>query len=334
MAGLTHPQECVFRCLHQSKLTTVQRGIHDIEEELVFRSNPGFVFHDSPGIEAGATNEMQAIQDFISKRATARSLSEKLHAIWYCIPTDNTRLVAAAELQFFDQIDPNGVPVILIFTKFESQEAVAFAKLQETYSLDDALARAPQQARQEFEQDHLSRFKNRKYPPKEIIYLKNMDKGDAECSEIIELTTRALNNDTLKWLLATVQEVNLKFRVEQMLRSKFLFEPFMTNEIIHMEKKTYMKLARAVWIWFPHLWRLDDNFDFDHFDFLDNFDDNFLDRVFSVMCIFFLYPFLLNFFLASLSGCKYNNCHFASHFKAISLVKSYSIISICSQHQQ
>jgi hypothetical protein len=128
------------------------------------------------------------------------------------------------------------VPVILIFTKFESEEAYAFDKLQMTCSLDDALAQAPQEARQEFEQNHLSRFKDRKYPPKEVIYLKSkcllvdhlilvkhqccsdMDKEDAQCSEVIELTTKALNNDTLRWLLTTVQEVNLRFRMEEMLK--------------------------------------------------------------------------------------------------------------------
>ena len=61
---------------------TIQRGIHNIEDELIFSSDPGFVFHDSRGIEAGGTNEMEAIQTFISKRANARSLKEKLHAIW------------------------------------------------------------------------------------------------------------------------------------------------------------------------------------------------------------------------------------------------------------
>jgi hypothetical protein len=40
------------------------------------------VFHDSLGIEAGTTNEMETIQAFISERANARSLREKLHAIW------------------------------------------------------------------------------------------------------------------------------------------------------------------------------------------------------------------------------------------------------------
>ena len=44
-----------------------------------------------------------------------------------------------------------------------------------------------------------------------------MDGENAECLDILELTMTALNNDTLKWLLATVQEVNIRLRVTQML---------------------------------------------------------------------------------------------------------------------
>jgi len=61
---------------------TFQRGDHNITDELIFSSNTGFVFHDSRGIELGAPNEMETIQDFISKRANARNLQDKLHAIW------------------------------------------------------------------------------------------------------------------------------------------------------------------------------------------------------------------------------------------------------------
>jgi len=45
-----------------------------------------------------------------------------------------------------------------------------------------------------------------------------MDGENAECLDILELTMSALNNDTLKWLLATVQEVNIRLRITQMLR--------------------------------------------------------------------------------------------------------------------
>ena len=71
------------------------------------------------------------------------------------------------------------VPVILIFTKFESQEANAFNKLQETCSHDDALLQAPQYAYRQFEQENLSRFKDRRYPPRGIVYLRS------ECSHYL-----------------------------------------------------------------------------------------------------------------------------------------------------
>ena len=64
------------------------------------------------------------------------------------------------------------MPVILIFTKFESQEAVAFHLLKQQYSTEEALSKAPQQARDNFNQEHLSRFTSQKYAPKGILYLK------------------------------------------------------------------------------------------------------------------------------------------------------------------
>lgn len=65
------------------------------------------------------------------------------------------------------------VPVILIFTKFESQESQAFKTLKNECSMEEALARAPAVAQQKFNQEHLSRFKDRIYPPKDFIYLKS-----------------------------------------------------------------------------------------------------------------------------------------------------------------
>jgi hypothetical protein len=127
------------------------------------------------------------------------------------------------------------VPVILIFTKFESQEAVAFRLLKQQHSTEEALSKAPQQARDNFDQEHLSRFTSQKYAPKGILYLKgeymlficiwiscsdlqDMDKDDAVCPEIVELTVELLNGDTLKTLLATVQQTNTRLRVQHMFK--------------------------------------------------------------------------------------------------------------------
>jgi hypothetical protein len=59
-----------------------QRGIHDIENEMVFRSNPGFIFHDSRGFEAGGVDEVKKVKAFISQRAKEGALRDQLHVIW------------------------------------------------------------------------------------------------------------------------------------------------------------------------------------------------------------------------------------------------------------
>jgi hypothetical protein len=64
------------------KLTSYQRGTHDIENEMVFKSNPGFIFHDSRGFEAGGVDELHIVKNFIAQRARQKKLHDQLHAIW------------------------------------------------------------------------------------------------------------------------------------------------------------------------------------------------------------------------------------------------------------
>ena len=61
-----------------------QRGEHDIDSELIFKSNPEFVFHDSRGFEAGTVDELELVKKFIIERDDKTNLPDQLHAIWYC----------------------------------------------------------------------------------------------------------------------------------------------------------------------------------------------------------------------------------------------------------
>ena len=67
------------------------------------------------------------------------------------------------------------VPVILLFTKFETQDSEAFEKLQSEgkKTLEEAHALAEKSAEEKFKSTELQRFTNRKYPPKDIIYLRS-----------------------------------------------------------------------------------------------------------------------------------------------------------------
>ncbi|KAJ6569254.1 hypothetical protein B0H19DRAFT_847977, partial [Mycena capillaripes] len=59
------------------------RGLHNIYDEIRFRSRPGFVFHDSCGVEAGSATELSTVQRFVDKRSSAATkVRSQLHAIW------------------------------------------------------------------------------------------------------------------------------------------------------------------------------------------------------------------------------------------------------------
>ena len=64
-------------------LSVPQHGRSNIENEITFPSNPGFVFHDSQGLEAGGVSQLDVVKDFIDRRAACVKLEDQLHAIWY-----------------------------------------------------------------------------------------------------------------------------------------------------------------------------------------------------------------------------------------------------------
>ena len=60
----------------------MQRGKHDIHQSFAFRSNPGFVFHDSPGFETGDKEQLQEVLLFLEQKAKSKEVDDQLHAIW------------------------------------------------------------------------------------------------------------------------------------------------------------------------------------------------------------------------------------------------------------
>lgn len=58
------------------------RGRAEIDREFVAEDNGLFVLHDSLGLEAGESNNMDKIKRFISDRRKMRCLEDRLHAVW------------------------------------------------------------------------------------------------------------------------------------------------------------------------------------------------------------------------------------------------------------
>ncbi|KAF9459639.1 hypothetical protein BDZ94DRAFT_1171212 [Collybia nuda] len=65
----------------------IKCGIHDIENEMVFRSNPTtsvtptFVFHNSRVFEAGGVNEFKRVKEFVAKCTREKNMNRRIHVI-------------------------------------------------------------------------------------------------------------------------------------------------------------------------------------------------------------------------------------------------------------
>ena len=60
----------------------LQRGTHNIDDELIFSNHDGYIFHDSRGFESGGEEELKIVQNFVRNKATEKRLRDRLHAIW------------------------------------------------------------------------------------------------------------------------------------------------------------------------------------------------------------------------------------------------------------
>jgi hypothetical protein len=79
----------------------LQRGQHNIEDELIFANHRGYIFHDSRGFEAGGEDELKMVQKFVRRKSREKRLRHRLHAIWFvhfAIHSCNFTMLAAQVL--------------------------------------------------------------------------------------------------------------------------------------------------------------------------------------------------------------------------------------------
>ena len=110
-----------YRYLLLCLILPIQRGIHDIRRPFAFQSNPGFIFHNSPGFETGDEKQLQEVQSFIEEKAKSGDVNDQLHAIWsvfaisacilatddkfcgkrFCVVLNSARPLMPLETEFF-----------------------------------------------------------------------------------------------------------------------------------------------------------------------------------------------------------------------------------------
>ncbi|KAI6012926.1 hypothetical protein BKA83DRAFT_4364941 [Pisolithus microcarpus] len=198
---------------------TLERGHHNIEHELVFSSNPGFVFHDSCGFEAGSAGQFDEMKNFVVDRAVTGILKERIHAIWFCIPmTDYHRTVTAAEQKFFNECDTGHVPVIVLLTKTDALHLPAMeALLDDGLDIGEAKKKAVEKERELLERwlAHIKGILDKcKFPPKAYVSVQKMHEEGADCMALVQCTTNAVDEEGLQRLLISAQQSSIALCVE------------------------------------------------------------------------------------------------------------------------
>ncbi|KAI6147392.1 GTP-binding protein [Pisolithus tinctorius] len=198
---------------------TLGCGYHKIKDELVFKSNPGFVFHDSPGFKAGSAEQFEEMKRFVMGHAVARTLKKCIHAIWYCIPmTDYHRTVTAAEQKFFNECDTGHVPVVVLLTRADALNFAAFEELlDEELEVEEAEERVTERESLLLEkwQTHIKQMLDKcKFPPKMYLPLTKMYNESADCTTLIQCTASALNEEGLQRLLLSTQQSSIGLCIE------------------------------------------------------------------------------------------------------------------------
>ncbi|KAG6913756.1 hypothetical protein DXG01_004493, partial [Tephrocybe rancida] len=185
----------------------VGHGIHDINHPFVFASNPQFIFHDSPGFEAGDEFQLIKVQSFIEERARATDCNKQLHAIWslpllrplfsqyllfirFCLKLDKARFMLDLEKRFFaEDCSGNGC------FNFPS----------------------PSGSKTEQKKLEASLF-SYKSPPKAGVYMEDMHNNNGKHQEqvkvLIEKTAESLDDLNLKMLFVSIQWNNLELCIE------------------------------------------------------------------------------------------------------------------------
>jgi len=128
-------------------------GNADINTEITTANNRHFVLHDSLGYESGSTDNFKVVENFIIERSKRAELSEQLHAIWLCttVPVAGARVFEVGDERLFE-MDLGGMPLIVVFTKYDSLATKIELELAEIASNDDELeARVEEAVNQEFE---------------------------------------------------------------------------------------------------------------------------------------------------------------------------------------
>ncbi|PPQ94983.1 hypothetical protein CVT25_003759 [Psilocybe cyanescens] len=202
------------------------RGIHDVHRTFTFKSNPKFIFHDSPGFEAGGEEELKAVMDFIEEHSKAHEVNDQIHLIWFCFDPDVSRPLLDLEVKFFNENRKWNVPVVAIFMKFDDL-------ISQVWNRNNTPEQNTKHALDTLQQKFELPLRSYQFSPWSYVRLE----------ELIKQTAASIDDLALKMLFVSVQQNNLKICIEYAIKN---------FSIVHQHIRNMDDLIFWAISWFPH----------------------------------------------------------------------------------
>ncbi|KAJ7055877.1 hypothetical protein C8F01DRAFT_1157997 [Mycena amicta] len=186
--------------------SSYQTGSNHPDVEL---PHPSFIFHDSAGFLETTEPNIAQVKTFLRARATATKMSDRVHAIWYCVQTDTNMYLSPADKHFFSDNVAEDVPVIVVFTKYDGLVTKAFGDLRRTLGRVESKEKRFEKAREWLDSRYIEPLKAMRYPPLEFVRMDDLSNDTTSVEELIQTTLKLLSGDTLRPMLLSVRQNNL-----------------------------------------------------------------------------------------------------------------------------
>jgi len=120
-------------------------------------------------------------------------------------------------------------------------------------TIQEARNGVPYLAKAKFEQDYLGPLNRVSYPPQCTVQLRNKNKPNTDCDELIMSTAEALDSGTLKLLLLSAQRNKVELCIEQVVKEIIIPHAQNALEQQSFSQQQQKSLFRDVMACFPHV---------------------------------------------------------------------------------
>ncbi|KAJ7061187.1 hypothetical protein C8F01DRAFT_1139147 [Mycena amicta] len=204
--------------------------------------HPSFIFHDSAGFEGATGPNLGLVKTFLHTRAAATKMSDRVHAIWYCVRTDTNMYLSPGDKHFFNENVADHVPVIVVFTKYDGLVTMAFGELRRTLGRVESKEKRFDKARERLDARYIEPLKAMRYPPLGFVQMDDLTSETTSVEELIQTTLKLLSGDTLRPILLSVHQSNLDACAERAVRDS-------------LDVQDLSAVLPHILPHYPHVWR-------------------------------------------------------------------------------